>query len=219
MAGFRHEPRVSCSIKNRSNEKNDGCDVTFAAVVRYIDKQKTKTTLDTTTIYTQLLTEVRSTLYRLAISIVADGAEAEDIVQDVSERAWRARDKVLQSEHPRAYVCRMAYNLAIDRARHRKRERLYVAEQSPNAASGDRAIEVGDMAQLTKQLIASLPDKQRTAIHMRDVEGYEIEEIAELLDIDPTSVRMNLSRARKSIREELLKALNYGVERHTSTNR
>jgi RNA polymerase sigma-70 factor (ECF subfamily) len=46
---------------------------------------------------------------------------------------------------------------------------------------------------------------------MRDVEGYELEEIANILDSDETNVRVNLSRARKSIREELIKMMNYGV--------
>jgi RNA polymerase sigma-70 factor (ECF subfamily) len=46
---------------------------------------------------------------------------------------------------------------------------------------------------------------------MRDVEGYELEEIANILDSDETNVRVNLSRARKSIREELIKMINYGV--------
>jgi RNA polymerase sigma-70 factor (ECF subfamily) len=46
---------------------------------------------------------------------------------------------------------------------------------------------------------------------MRDVEGYELEEIANILDSDEASVRVNLSRARKNIREELIKMMNYGV--------
>lgn len=184
----------------------------FATVIRYRDKQQTKKrTLDTTITYTQLITQISSTLYRLALSVVGNGAEAEDIVQDVYERAWRARDKVLSNDHPRAYICRMVYNLSIDRVRRRQHERHYNEGQITLSVNGDTAIELSDMTQLTQQLIAALPDKQRTAIHMRDVEGYEIEEIADVMDIDTTSVRMNLSRARKSIREELLKVLNYGT--------
>ena len=57
-----------------------------------------------------------------------------------------------------------------------------------------------------------LPDKQRIIIHLRDVEGYEFEEIARIIESDETSVRVNLSRARKSIKEQLLNAMNYGVE-------
>jgi RNA polymerase sigma-70 factor (ECF subfamily) len=49
------------------------------------------------------------------------------------------------------------------------------------------------------------------AIYMRDVEGYDLGEIAEAMECDESSVRMNLSRARKAVRDKLLKAMNYGV--------
>ena len=79
-------------------------------------------------------------------------------------------------------------------------------------ADGEHETTTMDMASLTRRLIAELPEKQRVAIHMRDVEGYEIEEIATLLECDESSVRMNLSRARKSVREQLIKLMNYGVK-------
>ena len=79
-------------------------------------------------------------------------------------------------------------------------------------ADGDNETTTNDMATLTRKLMAKLPDKQRIAIHMRDIEGYEIEEIANLLESDEASVRVNLSRARKSIREQLIKLMNYGVK-------
>ena len=79
-------------------------------------------------------------------------------------------------------------------------------------ADGDNETTTNDMATLTRKLMAELPDKQRIAIHMRDIEGYEIEEIANLLESDEASVRVNLSRTRKSIREQLIKLMNYGVK-------
>lgn len=165
--------------------------------------------------YITLVTGLKDTLYRLARSIVLDSAEAEDIVQDLFERVWRARDAVLSSDYPRAYLCRMAHNLAIDRIRHSARQRDFTEIQGRNigTSDGNVSIDNSDMAQLTRRLIDQLPERQRVAIHMRDVEGYEIEEIAQMLECDETSVRMNLSRARKSIREQLIKSMNYGVER------
>jgi RNA polymerase sigma-70 factor (ECF subfamily) len=85
-------------------------------------------------------------------------------------------------------------------------------ERTTPMADGDNETTTNDMVTLTRRLIAELPDKQRIAIHMRDVEGYEIEEIADLLESDEASVRVNLSRARKSIREQLIKLMNYGVK-------
>ena len=171
--------------------------------------------MNTETEYITLIIELKDTLYRLARSIVLNSAEAEDIVQDLFERAWRARDSVLRSDYPRAYLCRMAHNLAIDRLRRSARQRDFSETKGSyvECSDGNMSIDNSDMAQLTRQLIDRLSERQRVAIHMRDVEGYEIEEIAQVLECDETSVRMNLSRARKSIREQLIKSMNYGVER------
>ena len=160
--------------------------------------------------YKELITSIRDTLYRLALSITSDGATAEDVVQDVCERVWRARDTVLQSEHPKAYICRMAHNLAIDRVRQRGRERG-IALEGVAIEDGNSESNIRDMVALTRKIISQLPDKQQLIIHLRDVEGYEFEEIAQIAECDETSVRMNLSRARKRVREELITMMSYGV--------
>lgn len=160
--------------------------------------------------YTSLIASIKDTAYRLALRIVGDSSMAEDVLQDVYEKVWRARDAVLQSEHPRAYVCRITHNLAIDRVRQRGRERgIYI--DSCGASDGNVQTDLSDMAALTQQIIATLPPKQQLIMHMRDVEGYEFDEIAAIAECDETSVRMNLSRARKRVREELINAMNYGV--------
>ena len=163
--------------------------------------------------YIELVSELRNTIYRLVLSITSDSAEAEDIVQDVFERIWLIRDKVLNSTFPRAYACRIAHNLAIDRKRIKKRRQTFSVNDEITTNDITISAELSDIASITQQAIASLPEKQRLAIHLRDVEGYEIEEIAEALETDETNVRMNLSRARKSVREELIKTMNYGVEK------
>ena len=162
--------------------------------------------------YTEFFSEHRDTLYRIALNICGDSAEAEDIVQDLFERVWRARDKVFESAYPRAYICRMAHNLAIDRERTRIRRKTFIINEEITLHSNDTSAELTDITSITQQAIASLPEKQRLAIHLRDIEGYEIEEIAEVIGGDSSSVRMNLSRARSSVRETITKALNYGVK-------
>jgi RNA polymerase sigma-70 factor (ECF subfamily) len=162
--------------------------------------------------YIEFFSEHRDTLYRLTFNICGDSIEAEDIVQDVFERVWRARDKVLSSNYPKAYICRMAHNLAVDRERTRLRRQTFAINEEVTTNDISIPAELSDITSITQRAIASLPEKQRLAIHLRDVEGYEIEEIAEVLECDSTSVRMNLSRARKSIRERIINAMNYGVK-------
>jgi RNA polymerase sigma-70 factor (ECF subfamily) len=161
--------------------------------------------------YIEFISGLRDTIYRLARSIITDDAEAEDIAQDVFERVWRTRDTVLSSSYPRAYVCRMTHNLAIDRQRAKQRSQSLALDERTAGNNGDSDTNTKDMAELTRRLIQQLPERQRLIIHMRDVEGYELDEIANILDSDEANVRVNLSRARKSIREELIKMMNYGV--------
>jgi RNA polymerase sigma-70 factor (ECF subfamily) len=164
--------------------------------------------------YIEFFSQHRDTLYRLALSICGDSVEAEDVVQDVFEKVWRTRDEILSHTYPKAYICRIVHNLAIDRQRTKMRQQTYTINEEITTNDITISAELSDIASITQQAIASLPDKQRLAIHLRDVEGYEIEEIAEVLGCDNTSVRMNLSRARKSVREELTKLINYGVKQN-----
>ena len=134
-------------------------------------------------------------------------------MQDLFERVWRVRDKVFNSAYPRAYICRMAHNLAIDRERTRIRRQTFSINEEVTTTDIGTSAELSDITNITQRAIALLPEKQRIAIHLRDVEGYEIEEIAEVTESDCNSVRMNLSRARKSVREQIINAINYGVKR------
>ena len=169
--------------------------------------------MKSSTIYTELITELRNTLYRLSLSILGSSAEAEDVMQDVCERVWRARDALAEHSHPRAYICRIAHNLAIDRERTKIRRQTISINEDTTTVDIGVTTELSDITSITRRAIQSLPEKQQLAIHLRDIEGYEIEEIAKTLGCDNASVRMNLSRARSSVRAEITKALNYGVKR------
>ena len=68
-----------------------------------------------------------------------------------------------------------------------------------------------DIKELLAQVVATLPDKQQTIFHLRDVEGKEMTDIAATVGVDEPTVRVLLSRARKTIREEMQKIMNYGV--------
>ncbi|MBO5855218.1 MAG: RNA polymerase sigma factor [Alistipes sp.] len=166
----------------------------------------------TETEYISLVERLKDTVFRLARSILSDIHLAEDVTQDVFVRVWQQREAIVRSDHPRAYICRIAHNLAIDRLRHRERERSFAIEEVAITSRNYDDAERSDMVMLTKRFISELPERQRIVIHLRDVEGYELEDIAQILEADEASVRVNLSRARKSIKEQLLNAMNYGVE-------
>ena len=64
---------------------------------------------------------------------------------------------------------------------------------------------------MVHKLIERLPEQQKIIIQLRDIEQYEYDEIAEMLNIQPTAIRVSLSRARQTIKEQLIKQHNYGI--------
>lgn len=153
--------------------------------------------------------------YRVALSIVGNSADAEDITQDIYEMVWRKRDEILSMSNPRAYVLRSVRNLCLDRFRsvERHQRSLSAVEYASERNADYRAqYDAQDQCRIVERIISQLPERQRLTIHLRDVEQWEIEEIADVMQSDQTSVRMNLSRARRTVRDELLKIMNYGVQ-------
>ncbi len=154
--------------------------------------------------YNELMLSTKDVAYRVALSLVGNAADAEDVTQDIYEMVWRRRDEILNMGNPRAYVLR-----SVDR---HDRSLTAIGHASESSADYGAQYDARDYARIVEEIIARLPERQRLAIHLRDVEQWDIDEIAEVTQSDETSVRMNLSRARRTVREELIKIMNYGVQ-------
>ena len=152
-------------------------------------------------------------VFRFARKMLNDHEAAQDVVQDFFEKLWNMRNKLNQYENLEAFSMKVTRNMCLDRLKH---EKMKVQKQQLMAVKGDSAVAgddftVKDTDQLIKQLVSELPEKQRMALHLRDVEGFEFKEIAEALDMDINAVRMNLSRGRKTVRDQLTKTMSYGL--------
>ena len=75
-----------------------------------------------------------------------------------------------------------------------------------------KQIELNDSVTWVERIIADLPEQQKMIIQLRDIEEYDFDEIAKMLDMNNTAVRVNLSRARKTIRAKLTNTHNYGIK-------
>ncbi len=157
---------------------------------------------------------LRDAMYRLARSILCDGSEAEDAVQDILEKMWRDRDRLGGYANVKGFVLVSVRNNCLDRIRKRKsrpsvdlEHGRQLAERSPGNYDNE------DLVRIAKKAMAGLPEKQRSVMHFRDIEGMELEEIAAVMDMDPVAVRSNLSRARKKVRDEINKVLEYGTRK------
>jgi len=151
---------------------------------------------------------VSKKLLRFAIHFLKDEDEAKDVVQDVFLKLWQKRDELEQIENVEAFAMRMTRNRCLDVLR--------AGKTIPISAETDRKIkeetvdvhnqvEFTESANQIKKLISQLPDLQRTVMYLRDIEQLSYDEIAETTKLQLNAIRVNLSRARKKVRDEFLK--------------
>ena len=143
-------------------------------------------------------------MFRLACSILGRSDEAEDMMQDIAERILRRQTRDIGNID--AFITRSVRNACIDRIR-RRRDTTPNIPDVPDEKNPDRWNE----RQLIHKAMARLPEKQRTVLHLKDIEGYSTKEVAEILETDEVNVRTILSRSRKALREIIEKEFGYGI--------
>jgi len=121
---------------------------------------------------------------------------AEDVVQDALLRALRAYPRLRHAEHLRAWLYRITTNAAIDLHRARRRE---VPTEDPAAGVSTDPEELDGF----EDLIAGLPDGERTALRLRFVEDLEYDAIAGRLEISPEAARQRVSHAVRALRQRI----------------
>ncbi|HCY40545.1 MAG TPA: RNA polymerase subunit sigma-24 [Prolixibacteraceae bacterium] len=157
---------------------------------------------------------ISNKLLRFALQILQDEEEAKDVLQDIFLKLWQKRDELGNIENIEAFAMRMTRNRCLDmiKARRTVSVELVKKHNLPDEDSLETDhLENADSVGLIKRIIAELPDLQRTIIHLRDIEQLEYEEIEEATGIHVNAIRVNLSRARKKVRDEILKIQNYGI--------
>jgi RNA polymerase sigma-70 factor (ECF subfamily) len=154
---------------------------------------------------------MRDKLYRLAKRLLDNDAEAEDAVQETLIRLWSKRDELATYRSVDALSLTITKNLCLDILKSPRRNQGGRIDDSRLQVSTTpyRVVEAGDTYSKIMTILGSLPADQKTAVQLRDVEGYEFEEIAEILETTVNNVRVCLSRARKKIREMMIKSYDY----------
>ena len=152
-------------------------------------------------------------VFRVAKRLLVSTEEAEDATQELYFKLWRNRSKLKDYKSVEAFAMTMTKNYCFDRLKSKQASNLKLIHSNyqEKDTSLQRRIELNDSVSLVHKLIENLPEQQKLVIQLRDVEEYEFDEIAKMLDLQPTAVRVTLSRARKTIREQLTKQHNYGI--------
>ena len=152
-------------------------------------------------------------LYRLAFRLLRRSDEAEDVVQEVFLKLLGMGEKLDTYRNKEALAMTMVRNLALDRIRTRhtvSEEEVTLPEQTVRDDPPDILLDRKEKAGRAMAIIDALGEPARSVIHMRDVEGCAYEEIATVTGLTVNNVRVVLSRARKRVRETLLKEIDHG---------
>ena len=143
-------------------------------------------------------------LFRLALRITMNRAEAEDVVQDTLLKVWEHREEWEQINNLEAFAIATCRNRALDVMKRAGRntekldEMAHFSSQTPQ-----EQLEADEQISLVNRLMDDLPEVQRTIMLLRDIEGKTYQEIAQTLDISGTQVKVYLHRARTKIKERI----------------
>lgn len=157
---------------------------------------------------------LKDKLFRLALRITFDRAEAEDVVQDTMIRVWNRREEWANLESVEAYCLTVAKNLAIDRSQKKEARNVELTpelEEEPETSSPYDRMVNDERMRIIHRLVNELPEKQRLIMQLRDIEGESYKEIAKVLHLTEEQVKVNLFRARQKVKQRYIEIDEYGL--------
>ena len=153
---------------------------------------------------------VSQKIYRYAQRLLGNVHDAEDVVQEIWMKLWVRRDQMEEVKNIEAFAFRMTRNLCLDKIKLKKPEYYDDREESAFRFDGaddrpdpERSLELKDTMEKVNYIIGSLPEQQQTLLQLRDIQGMEYGEISELTGLEINAIRVNISRARKKLRDTL----------------
>ncbi|MBP8066784.1 MAG: RNA polymerase sigma factor [Flavobacterium sp.] len=163
--------------------------------------------------FINVISPFKDKLFRMAKRLLVSTEEAEDATQEVLVKLWNNNESLSKYASVEAFAMTMTKNYCLDQLKSKRASNLQIVHSNytDNGASVQKQIEDKDSWNWVEKILENLPEQQRLIVQMRDVEEYEFSEIAQILDMNETAVRVALSRARKEIREQLVKKHKYGI--------
>lgn len=168
------------------------------------------------------LLPLKNKLFRVALRITLDRPEAEDVVEDVLVKVWeqRATPEIRQVQNLEAYCLTLTRNLALDRAARREAQNVSLDDADHQHLTTDRAdtaplpdqlLEHDDRLRWVRDLFAQLPEKQRTVLQLRDIDEHSYQEVADIMQISESDVKVTIFRARQALKQLIEHSSHHGL--------
>lgn len=157
-------------------------------------------------------------LYPMIFRMLKDEEETRDALQDLMLKLWNKRGELDNFEKPAAYMVTMAKNYCIDLMKKKRPVNIGEEEQYRlyNLQADGQDPETRERYEQVHKIIEKLPEKFRTVIRMRDIDGFTFDEIKEMTGYEKPNLRVILSRARSQVKKELEKIYNYDRSREVT---
>ncbi|QWX85707.1 sigma-70 family RNA polymerase sigma factor [Cellulophaga sp. HaHaR_3_176] len=153
-------------------------------------------------------------LFRLAKRLLVSTEEAEDATQEILLKLWAKNNTMEKYNNVEAFAMTMTKNFCLDRLKSKQAGNLKLVHTNytDENTSLQKQLEANDSITWVEKIMEELPEQQKLVLQLRDVEEYDYDEIAKMLDMQPTAIRVALSRARKTVREKLVQKHSYGIK-------
>lgn len=164
--------------------------------------------------FLNVVTPFKDKVFRLAKRLLVSREEAEDATQEVLIKLWKNKAKIKDYKNVEAFSMTMTKNFCFDKLKSKQAQNLKIVHNNyqDHNVSLQKAVELNDSLNWVEKIMQELPEQQKMVVQLRDIEQYDFKDIAKMLDMNETAIRVALSRARKTIREKLTKTHNYGVK-------
>ena len=154
--------------------------------------------------YNECVNTYADNVYRFILKNLRHEEDARDVVQTAFEKMWRNRDDV-DAQKSKSYLFTVAYRQMIDHIRKVKRIQLR-EEFSAEARVENRP--ANNLKKILDEALNRLGETQRSLVLLKDYEGYSYEEMGQIMNLNPSQVKVYLHRARVQLKEYLVKIEN-----------
>jgi RNA polymerase sigma-70 factor (ECF subfamily) len=207
-AGATTQPMDDASTNESPRAPSLGLSSDTAAEAPSLDVLRRRLADDDAEAFETIFRRLSEPIFRYVCGMVSDTSRAHDLTQDTFAKLWTARDRMDSVDSLRAYVFRMARNRVYNQqrdARTRRENRNQLRESAPHGSppAPDQALDADLLRERLRRWIDDLPDRQREALTLRRQQDLSHDEIADIMDIAPSTVNNHIVRALDHLRERL----------------
>ena len=160
-----------------------------------------------------LVNPFKDKVFRMAKRLLVSTEEAEDATQEVLVKLWNKNGSLDEYKSIEAVAMTMTKNYCLDQLKSKRASNMKIVHNNftDREPGLQQKVEDRDTWNWVEKIINDVPEQQKLIVQMRDIEEMEFEEIGKILEMNESAIRTALSRARKTIRETMIKTHHYGI--------